>query len=933
MSNRSLPLTVTYRIDEACDAFERLWSTSERMTLEEVLSPVRSSERADWLLPLLQLEIELRRRNGENPGVGDYESRFPDCGGVVLEAFLDQATPTNHESQDTWIGERTAHALSCPEIDGYQILREAGRGGMGVVYEALQTALNRRVAIKFLRNMELIQKEERDRFLAEAQSLAKLQHPGIVVIYNVGEVPAGPYMVMEFIDGGSLGSRLNGEPLPPGRAAEMLLRIADAIEFAHQHGVIHRDLNPSNILMTAARDVRVSDFGLARWFTPGASLSGSGVVVGTPSYMSPEQARGNAPVGPAADIYGLGAILYEVLTGQPPFRGTSALQTMILVQEKQPVAPTELQPQIPRDLETICLKCLEKEPPRRYATVTALIDDLRRFQSDRPILARPAGPIEKLHRWARRNPAIAGLAATVVIVLLTGLAATWTQLQRAEQGIIETAEQRDLANRNYQRAIELADYLTEISSRDLAGIPAASETRRELLEKALAYYSTLAADHKSGADTTGDIALTLLRLGDLHGALGQHSEAVTRYRESSAILRKRLKTLPDDDQSLRHLAGVCQNLAGLLRFFGPDSSQEALELLTESDRIWEQIAAGKSVTPETTRAWAKCRFSRGVLLEANGDPAAAQKCFAEASAMVGDLLAKDPDDIDASLLSARAFSESGNHLEEQGDFATAMLRHQNAVAVCRRCFNAGPENISVRLELASCLNNLAIVARRLKDLDSARAAYQESIQLTRNLLALDPANADLMTSLSRSLLNLGILEQNDSAWPPAEACFREAIRIHTRLLELAPQNADHREKLSARWGRLAGVQLQSGQINNAVSSIRQQAQLWTDNAEQFVQIAREFAECAKVVATPIPDAGQPAATDSSLAGSEEPAIGLDVLVAETVGFLRQAIRLQIPEPLRILDESAFDTIRDSPEFVELRQSVESAEKSTTPAPQ
>jgi tetratricopeptide (TPR) repeat protein len=350
---------------------------------------------------------------------------------------------------------------SWPEVPGYKILGELGRGGMGVVYQARQVRLDRLVALKMILSGGHAGAAERARFRAEAEAVARLQHPNIVQVYEVGEADGNPFFSLELVDGGSLAERLDGTPLPAREAAALVQTLAQAVDHAHRRGVVHRDLKPANILLTpnpkseirnpgqthqlergrptpegpAVSDFspKVTDFGLAKRLGPQKGQTQSGAILGTPSYMAPEQAGGRGrEVGPAADVYALGAVLYELLTGRPPFKAETPLDTLIQVVSEEPVPPSRLNAKVPRDLETVCLKCLQKSPARRYAAAHDLAEDLRRFLAGEPVSARPAGPLEKAAKWARRRPAVAALwAVGVAAVLLGGGSLLWWQTARA----------------------------------------------------------------------------------------------------------------------------------------------------------------------------------------------------------------------------------------------------------------------------------------------------------------------------------------------------------------------------------------------------------------------------------------------------------------------------------------------------------------------
>jgi WD40 repeat protein/tRNA A-37 threonylcarbamoyl transferase component Bud32 len=311
----------------------------------------------------------------------------------------------------------------------YELLQEIARGGMGVVYKARQVSLNRTVALKMILTGQLASEADVKRFRAEAEAAANLQHPNIVAIHEVGEHDGQHFFSMDFVAGTSLAALVRENPLPAQRAARYVQIVANAIDHAHRQGILHRDLKPSNVLIDADDRPHVTDFGLAKRIEGGSELTGTGQVLGTPSYMPPEQASANrGTAGPASDVYALGAILYELLTGRPPFRAETPLDTLMQVLESEPVAPRLLNTKVPHDLETICQKCLQKSQGRRYPTAAALADDLRRFLQNEPIVARPVGVGERAWKWAKRRPAAAALAVTIPVAVLVSVGLIVSQL-------------------------------------------------------------------------------------------------------------------------------------------------------------------------------------------------------------------------------------------------------------------------------------------------------------------------------------------------------------------------------------------------------------------------------------------------------------------------------------------------------------------------
>jgi tRNA A-37 threonylcarbamoyl transferase component Bud32 len=360
----------------------------------------------------------------------------------------------------TVVGAVPAGPRPVPRVVGdYELLEELARGGMGVVYRAWHPRLHRTVALKMIRASQLATPEDIQRFFLEAEAAAQLDHPGIVPVFAVGEHAGEHYYVMGLVEGGSLSRRIRERPLPPREAAAVVQRVAEAVDYAHGRGIIHRDLKPGNILLDKDGQPKVADFGLAKIVRDDSQLTVAGQVLGTPAYMPPEQAAGNSrEVGPAADIYSLGGILYCALTGRPPFQAASSAETLKQVLEQEPVSPRQLNRAVNRDLETICLKCLQKEPRRRYRSANEMAEDLGHWLAGEPIKARPVTRPERLWRWCRRNPAMACLAGGLLLSLVLGVViSSYFAVQATHEARREQEARKLSEGRLYVDEIRLAE--------------------------------------------------------------------------------------------------------------------------------------------------------------------------------------------------------------------------------------------------------------------------------------------------------------------------------------------------------------------------------------------------------------------------------------------------------------------------------------------
>jgi serine/threonine protein kinase len=464
------------------------WQRGDRILVETLLA-TRSdfSDNPDAMLDLLYAEVLLREEYGESPEMQEYLHRFPHLAEPLRRVFhVHEGLASLEKKSPLPSGKGTITLAEMDRPDGptaqprgivrqagsYAIEEEVGRGGMGIVYKARHVVTGRVAALKVLRADDATE-PERARFLTEARAVAALCHPNIVQIYEVFAPPPGkgtPFVALEYVGGGNLATFMGGTPLAPRDAVSLLQSLAEAMAHAHQCGIVHRDLKPANVLLVSGRVVngespkraatdhsalsthhspltpKITDFGLAKQLDTGAGQTRTGEVLGTPSYMAPEQASGQTSrIGPAVDVYSLGAILYEMLTGRPPFKGATILDTLAQVQLGEPVPPSQLNSAVPRDLETICLKCLQKEPAKRFRSSRELADDAARYLKGEPIQARPVGRLERALKWVKRRPAAAALLAVIGLASSVLLAMWLSFTIRLEERRQEAVTERDRA--------------------------------------------------------------------------------------------------------------------------------------------------------------------------------------------------------------------------------------------------------------------------------------------------------------------------------------------------------------------------------------------------------------------------------------------------------------------------------------------------------
>jgi serine/threonine protein kinase len=692
-------------------------------------------------------------------------------------------------------------AKRSPRIPGFEIHHELGRGAMGVVYLATRSGLDRPVALKVLPGAvgSDALAGARRRWLHEARAVSRIRHPNAVPLFDYGEADGWLFLVLEYIPGGTLKRRLT-EPIPPRVAAGLVETIARAVAHIHGRGLLHLDLKPSNILLDCDADApwdtvipRVSDFGLALFDDPDASETTLAGPRGTPSYMAPEQT--DAPsdrIGPTTDIYALGAILYELLTGRPPFQGTSMLETLDQVRGQEPVPPRRLNPAIPRDLETICLTCLRKDPGRRYASAEALAEDLRRWLDGRPISARPASSVEKAWRWCRRRPVVAALAASLAMSLAAGFLGVFSlwRYAEAERGRTETEKARAEADYEVGRAA-LADILdlgetsiepTVVVTRDRV-IVSLQAARSRILE--------LARRRPDDPAIWKLMALVNLFLGRNFEYQGKWIEGELLYAESLMDWERFLLKNPRDLNAGYRRLQTFQCLARVLEEQGKAG---------ESARYWERaIAEGESVLPRMPdpdfNTMAVCRMELARLRDNQGDHERARTLLQANLDMLQNVPAKARNsEVLRMLVETRSdlleFGEESDAVSAQ-DWARRRLGLRGLAPGLNRA--AASQILEEGYRFQRSLTHSASFQRRTGKLENARRTADRMHAFGRLLVAGHPD-----VPVAHLALSLAFVQFAKNAWPINDRAAIErnlslALEEARQALHLDPQDARARD--------------------------------------------------------------------------------------------------------------------------------------------
>jgi eukaryotic-like serine/threonine-protein kinase len=678
----------------------------------------------------------------------DIERHLADC------ALCLRKLEVTH-SDDPWIA--LLRGVGAPDSQGttgralalgYELEAVIGQGGMGVVHRARQLGLDRRVALKTVAAGRDASPHVIERFRREFEAVASLNHPAIVPIYDVGVREGVPFYAMELLEGGSLADRLAAGPLSIPEAVTLVERLARAVHYAHGQGIIHRDLKPSNILFDADGSAKVADFGLAKRLDadPAAAATLTSQILGTPSYMAPEQAAGRPEgVGAAVDVHALGAILFECVAGRPPFQASSPLETLELIRTAEPPNPTRFRPDLPADLRTICLTCLEKEPARRYGSAASLADDLGRFARGETILARPTGIRDRAIKWARRRPAHAAFAALLALSLVGTIAGLLTHQARLSAALGREAEsaadarrQRGIAESNYRDARDaITRILAVLSDPRFAGSPRLSEAQRAQAEAALAFYDrVLAQTDSSNPLIRRDTARAAVDAANLQFTLGRPEPAEANLLRAQRLYEALLAESPSDKGLLKEQMVAFIKLGVFLFRQDTARSVSALEKALALARLRVDLAPAADDHPERNVAW--CEHNLGTAWQL------------------------------------------GNRPER------AVPHYARAIAIYKEALHEAPDDVSLRVDLAQSLVNLGLVHATMKDAASAEVNYRDAGGMLEKALAARPDVVEYVASRCDLLVNWGNLDVEHGRLDAGIARFGHGLRELGPILNAEP---------------------------------------------------------------------------------------------------------------------------------------------------
>lgn len=843
------------------------------------------NENAEAAVDLIFAEYLTRRKLGEALDPGEFAAQFPRFSAEVRKQIdfhvaLEDLTGEDaaglvegHHAETVWTNSIRTTSCAGPsnlgssdsagtvDFSHYSMVAEVGRGGMGVVYRALDNKLKRTVALKLLHAGTQAPVAQLRRFQSEAEAVARLRHPNIVQIFEIGQCDNEPYLAMEFVDGVNLSQFCGGQPQSPKLAARIVQKLAKAVHYAHQQGVLHRDLKPMNVLLAnvpqptaggppaepnpADLDMEpmITDFGLAKMFheEPDSAMSGvtcAGEILGTPCFMAPEQIDSSLETTPAADVYSLGAILYSLLTGRPPFLSTNPLKTMHQVLSEQPVAPSRLVPGLPIDLQTICLKCLEKDPTNRYASAQLLQQDLQRFLENRPVLARPVRVIQRTVRWCQRNKLFAGLAAALAVVCVIAGGIVFSMSSRASRISLESQQHFENSKRNLTRVLKTVDRFCLLVSQDnRLQRPEFNKLRQQLLQMAVEFDKEFVGMPDVAEDAKLQSAVAYIRLGSLGSGTDTLKESLQYLSLGREFLADLLESDPNNNEYALELVRCDRELGKIHSRLG-DVGQ-AKEFLQSSIDQADQLLNRDPNLANAKLEKAKSLSSLGTLYLKGSQRIDAEKPLLESLELLEQLHKDLPDIWNIQIALANSYQKLGiTYVSVIRYWKKAELPYQQAADIYQSALSAEPDSSDLAANLATTyhlqarwsymandLQRAITLLEQARDLLSAIAAKHENIfayqaelsrtirdlanyysrvealdprvlelseqaeSLLSNLIAHDPFDTSYQSDMASTLLNHAVALKSHKQFQDALAKTDLAIQRSEGILELNRQDS------------------------------------------------------------------------------------------------------------------------------------------------
>jgi tetratricopeptide (TPR) repeat protein len=801
-------------------------------------------------LSLIGEEYRVRQRWGDRPDRTEYQSRFTahkESLGHLLTG-LDAELAAEHLHPSRAISPlRSTRAAGCdidsrsppapdpvrppvPCLGRYRLDALLGRGSFGSVWRAWDTELGRAVALKLPHAGRFADTPEEERFLREARSTARLHHPGIVAVHDVGRDGDTVYMVSELVLGVSLEAWLKDGRPTCTQVAELIASVAEALHYAHQQGVVHRDVKPSNILLAVGEQPpapgqpvpalcpRVMDFGLAKREAGEALLTREGQLLGTPAYMSPEQIRDPRAVDGRSDVYSLGVVLYELLTGTLPFDGvTRMVLHQVLTEEPRPLR--RLNDRVPRDLETITLTCLAKDPARRYPTAQALADDLRRFRAGEPIQARPVPWWERALKWARRRPAWAALIGVSVLAVISLLGGSLWYNARLQAALREADRQRELAERERDRAAEgfrqareaVDEYFTRVSESRLLNRDGLQPLRKELLEAALRYYREFLRQHGDDPSVRAELAATYVRVGWITSVIGSRDEALAAYHRGRELFSELAEADPGHTGWQEQLGRIYKLVSILERERG--QLVEALRWAERALALQKRLADADPAS----RRWAfdrACSYhARGTIQREIGQLDAALRDFEEARVCFE---RSSPSEFACRSALGFTWLCLGDVYEQNQQLTRALRAYQQGHELFERLARESSSDIEIQQALATACAKLGGILEARCQRAEALRWHEQARDLQERLLQANPSVAEWRAALARTWFTLGRLHSIAGRATEARRCYERAGELVTELLRGNPSGPRFQELLAARERTVGQMLQQAGRPDEAL---------------------------------------------------------------------------------------------------------------------